>query len=1855
MSLRIDRKAKHAVSRATSRGGRRAALKSACQNVVAGEMARWESLESRLHLALVHHYQFNEGTGDTTADAVGTNNGTLVGVMPDASGPGVSWRSASPSPAGGPYLHFEAEPLAPNVDTFSNTGGRVDVATSLETVLGGSGSVVSWIRVTPPTGPTDPIGSGTVWRAPGITGNEHSGGANDVFYGWLDPAGRAGMTAGNGASALSSRSIADGSWHLLAVTRDSASGAVRTYIDGVLRGSATSATGVMTGVFQSIGAIAVSATNDPFTVANYNHLNNTDLDAVRLYNHVLTPAEVAAMVGTGALTAPTAGTATVDPANGTRINLSFTDNSDNEAGFIIDRATVTNGVSGPFSTIAQLGPGGAPGSTVNYTDTVAAFNQTFQYRVRAFNTSGESANSLFPQVTSGENLTGAVSAGYLNSNFWGVGGAAGGGPRVWPVDENPNDGVTAGGGEENAGTIRLDPNTPHDPATPTGIAVRDPDVTEIQRFEGEIDPNTSQPVFRQNFGPGTPAGFAAPLFAGAPHPSIRVDNFSTIYTGKIVIPTEDTDGTPGIQVRFVGLTDDDGHLYVNGRLVSTDPNGHGTRVAANHLPAQTFQPGQKLDFILLQAEQGGDANVRMQWEVEGGGLVDVPVSALEAAPSRPGKSGLTLVGTPSSHQVSFTITDNSTSEQRFELYRKLATDPDTAYEKINETGINSPFINDASARPGTAYTYVLRGFNFASGLGEASDPVTATTAAEPAAGTGLHAYYFNDEFWGQGENRPLGRHDLANRMSNIYVGFGENINSADVHEIVQTVNFDFGGNNHDPSVRPGGSPHAQIRDNSFSTVYTGKIRIDTAGEYQILGDTDDDGYVIVDGIVTSSDPFGHGFRDPRITPNRPDRADRFTRPIFLTAGEHDVILLESEQGGGAGARLHWIPPGTTARVIIPATNLSTFTPVPVAGVPTVNAGEGRGTNALVTFVKPAGAPYSELKTVFEIATDAAFTQNYRKIILGAGAGQQFRLFGLAPNTQYFARATVKNFEGEHLGEVGTFNSGPEQAPDAPQDLVARPFTPTQVRLTWFDNSFDETGFVIQRRRVGETDFVDVGTVGANTQIFFDNLDPAQFPLGSQIEYQVRSFNNAGRSGPSNVVVVIVGGPGGTGLTQRIWDESDATNREGVGAPAVTTIDPVVDDAYGTGSPHPSITDPDFFSIEWVGEIIAEETKAYDFSIAGDDGIRLYFNNVLVIDGGWRNQGETEYFSEPISLTAGQRYPVRLQMYENDGGAVARLRWNGVGNVREPIPTAFLAPEATPVDPKTRPVSHAKAFGLAPPPGTTTPQVALRWQDNSFSEEGFQIQRSATPDFATVTELTATQGQDLLVDNDAALEAGTRYHYRIRPTGAPDTAWVTVSAIPNEVTGDFAYTRFNDQSDLTLNNFASTTAEGTIKLTHNQNDRSGSAWFNRTFDLNVDWKSQFDFQIGSGNNADGMAFVIQNFPTDPNSALNAMGGGGGGLAYAGISNSVAVTIDYHDNLDMVGVWTAGNAPPGGGIANVPQADNSGANRPPVGQPHATDQSIDLRNTANLETGSAAFDLDNGTVYRMFLEYDENDNGTPENPADDTGVLTIKIANAATPNTVRFSTQYAVHLPTAVGSDFGLFGFTAATGGLNERHEIHNFSYDRTPDLPGGTVPVDAVYVSGTGWSADFLAELAEETLGDANGFRILPGDPGLDELPWSNINKVAVKFGGAAPVTVAQDDLAWVSGRNIPYAATTFAYDPATRVATWTFNRSFADFTSTNRQTADKINFALDGDAGGANIAGGDYRFRLNVVPGDANRNGNVSPTDYGSVRSGIGRNTLDEGTAPTNYTVFKDINANGNVSPTDIGVVRGNTGANITN
>ncbi len=133
---------------------------------------------------------------------------------------------------------------------------------------------------------------------------------------------------------------------------------------------------------------------------------------------------------------------------------------------------------------------------------------------------------------------------------------------------------------------------------------------------------------------------------------------------------------------------------------------------------------------------------------------------------------------------------------------------------------------------------------------------------------------------------------------------------------------------------------------------------------------------------------------------------------------------------------------------------------------------------------------------------------------------------------------------------------------------------------------------------------------------------------------------------------------------------------------VVRLDPVVNFGWGGGQPDPEVR-ADQFGVRWRGQIMAPETGEYTFSIVGDDGIVLWLSDKpidvnnpgdpITDPGGWRLQGDTEYLSQPVKLEKGKKYYVLFEMYENGGGATARLRWQGPGIDKQPIPTQYLFP------------------------------------------------------------------------------------------------------------------------------------------------------------------------------------------------------------------------------------------------------------------------------------------------------------------------------------------------------------------------------------------------------------------------------------------------------------------------------------------------------------------------------------------------------------------------------------------------------
>jgi hypothetical protein len=215
-------------------------------------------------------------------------------------------------------------------------------------------------------------------------------------------------------------------------------------------------------------------------------------------------------------------------------------------------------------------------------------------------------------------------------------------------------------------------------------------------------------------------------------------------------------------------------------------------------------------------------------------------------------------------------------------------------------------------------------------------------------------------------------------------------------------------------------------------------------------------------------------------------------------------------------------------------------------------------------------------------------------------------------------------------------------------------------------------------------------------------------------------------------------------------------------------------------------------------------------------------------------------------------------------------------------------------------------------------------------------------------------------------------------------------------------------------------------------------------------------------------------------------------------------------------------------------------------------------------------------------------------------------------------------------------------------------------------VTAVYVNGTGWAQDFRDHLATSGVGDATlGYR-LDASAHADELPWTNLNQISVKF--SENVTLATAAAFRVFGVAVSEYAGSFTYNGTT--ATWTLAAA-ATFASADRLlvrlddalVADANGNALDGEwinppetdpatagAGesfpsGNGSAGGDFAFRLNVLPGDVNRSGTIFGNDVTLTRNAQG-STPGDGI----YSIFRDVNGSATIFGNDVTLVRNRQG-----
>ena len=119
------------------------------------------------------------------------------------------------------------------------------------------------------------------------------------------------------------------------------------------------------------------------------------------------------------------------------------------------------------------------------------------------------------------------------------------------------------------------------------------------------------------------------------------------------------------------------------------------------------------------------------------------------------------------------------------------------------------------------------------------------------------------------------------------------------------------------------------------------------------------------------------------------------------------------------------------------------------------------------------------------------------------------------------------------------------------------------------------------------------------------------------------------------------------------------------------VDLTVNFNWGNNSPDPSVN-ADGFTARWTGMIEVPASATYTFHTQSDDGVRLWVNDVLVLEN-WTNHGNT-LDSGDIALAAGRQYEIILEYYEDGGGAVCELSWESPTIARETIPSQYLSVE-----------------------------------------------------------------------------------------------------------------------------------------------------------------------------------------------------------------------------------------------------------------------------------------------------------------------------------------------------------------------------------------------------------------------------------------------------------------------------------------------------------------------------------------------------------------------------------------------------
>ena len=201
---------------------------------------------------------------------------------------------------------------------------------------------------------------------------------------------------------------------------------------------------------------------------------------------------------------------------------------------------------------------------------------------------------------------------------------------------------------------------------------------------------------------------------------------------------------------------------------------------------------------------------------------------------------------------------------------------------------------------------------------------------------------------------------------------------------------------------------------------------------------------------------------------------------------------------------------------------------------------------------------------------------------------------------------------------------------------------------------------------------------------------------------------------------------------------------GLSGTAVHRLDPRIDFDFGTGAPAAGIG-PDTFSARWTGQVVAGFSETYRFTTRADDGVRLWIDGRLVVDG-WAGSGPATR-SGTAALKAGVPAAIAVEYREQSGNAAVRLSWSSPSQHSQVVPVNRLRPAyAINFQPGGRPV----------PPGYR-PDVGLPFGRRAGFGGGWNRDNSGA-----MRDRDAARSPDQRYDTLAFMPPGVSWEFALTP-------------------------------------------------------------------------------------------------------------------------------------------------------------------------------------------------------------------------------------------------------------------------------------------------------------------------------------------------------------------------------------------------------------------------------------------------------------------------------------------------------------